>query len=131
MKIGDDKTALAQGIERMKELGKGAEVAEIRSLHDFLEWRYRYVVEHAAKEPGSSYKLAQIAAATGRTGEALDALEQECRNGGETILFNYLAVEPSFDSLHKDPRFAKIIDCTPLPKDAPVRLTLKAEAGAR
>ena len=81
--------------------------------------------------PEISYLLAQTAAVSGRTGEALDALELECRNGGEGILFNYIAVEPLFDPLHKDPRFAKIVDCTHLPKDAPARLALKAEAGAR
>ncbi|HEY0553995.1 MAG TPA: winged helix-turn-helix domain-containing protein [Thermoanaerobaculia bacterium] len=128
LRLGDEKTALDNGKEWMKIIGNEADPAGLRSIPEFLERRYRVVVEYARKYPGSSYTLAQAAAVTGRTGEALDALEQECRNGGEGVLFNYVAVEPLFTPLHRDPRFAKIVDCTHLPQDAPVRLTLKAEA---
>ncbi len=129
LRLGDEKTALDNGKEWMKIVGQDADPAALRSMAEFLESRYRVVAEYARKNPGSSYTLAQAAAAAGRLGEALDALEQECRNGGEGFLFNYVAVEPLFAPLHKDPRFAKIVDCTHLPQDAPVRLTLKAEAG--
>ena len=64
----------------------------------------------------------------GRTEEALGDLEQQCRNGGEGIMFNFIAVEPVFDPLHGDPRFAGIVDCTGIPRDAPARRTLSANA---
>jgi DNA-binding winged helix-turn-helix (wHTH) protein/Tfp pilus assembly protein PilF/TolB-like protein len=125
LKKGDERTALNSGLERLRVFGHGAATARLRSVHDLLEWQYRYVAGLAHDHPGISYTLAQTAAASGRTGEALDALEQACRNGGEGMLFNFVAVEPAFDPLHKDPRFAKIVDCTRLPKDAPARLTLQ------
>jgi DNA-binding winged helix-turn-helix (wHTH) protein/TolB-like protein len=130
LKRGDEQTALNSGLARLKVFGHGAEAARLHSVHDFLEWRYHFVTDLASKQPGISYSVAQMAAVTGRTGEALDALEQECRNGGEGILFNFVAVEPLFESLHKDPRFAKIVDCTRLPKDAPARLALQTTSTA-
>jgi hypothetical protein len=45
------------------------------------------------------------------------------------MLFNYLAVEPAFDSLHGDPRFLRVVDCTGLPHDAPARRMLQTAAG--
>jgi DNA-binding winged helix-turn-helix (wHTH) protein/TolB-like protein/Flp pilus assembly protein TadD len=131
LRLGDEKTALDNGKEWMKIIGNEVDPARLRSMPEFLERRHRVVVEYARKYPGSSYTLAQAAAVTGRTGEALDALEQECRNGGEGSLFNYVAVEPLFAPLHNDPRFAKIVDCTRLPQDAPVRLALQAETPGR
>jgi DNA-binding winged helix-turn-helix (wHTH) protein/TolB-like protein len=128
---GDEQTALSSGLERLRVFGHGAATAGLRSVHDLLEWQYHYVAGLAASnQAGISYTLAQTAAASGRTSEALDALEQECRNGGEGILFNFVAVEPLFDSLHKDPRFAKIVDCTRIPKDAPARLALQTASTA-
>src|SRR4029077_11257318 len=124
-KKGDEQTALNSGLERLGELGHGADTARLRSVHELLEWRYQFIANVLSKKPGNSYTLAQAAAATGRTGEALDALEQECRNGGEGMLFNFVAVEPLFEPLHKDPRFAKIVDCTHIPKDAPARRALQ------
>jgi DNA-binding winged helix-turn-helix (wHTH) protein/TolB-like protein len=130
LRIGDEQTALSSGLQRMRDNGHGPDAAGIRSVQDLLEWRHHLIAGLAPDHPGISYTLAQTAAVCGRTGEALDALEQECRNGGEGILFNYVAVEPLFDTLHGDPRFAKIVDCTHLPKDAPARLALRAEAAA-
>jgi DNA-binding winged helix-turn-helix (wHTH) protein/TolB-like protein len=122
----DERTALANGLEWLRANDcLDADTAGIRSVKDLLESRYQCVADYVRKNPGSSYTLAQAAAVTGRTGEALDALEQECRNGGEGKLFNYVAMEPLFDSLHGDPRFAKIVDCTGLPKDAPARAALQ------
>jgi DNA-binding winged helix-turn-helix (wHTH) protein/TolB-like protein len=129
LRLGDEKTALSSGLERLKIIGHGDVAPGIRSVHDLLEWRHQFVAGFVPSHPGYSYLLAQTAAVSGRTGEALDALELECRNGGEGIMFNYIAVEPLFDPLHKDPRFAKIVDCTHLPMDAPARRALKAEAG--
>ena len=131
LSLGDEKTALSSGLQRMRENGHGTDAAKLRSVRDLLEWRHQYVSGLPPDRPGLSYALAQTAAVTGRTGEALDALEKECRNGGEGILFNYVAVEPLFDPLHGDPRFAKIVDCTHIPKDAPARLALQTRIAKR
>jgi DNA-binding winged helix-turn-helix (wHTH) protein/TolB-like protein/cytochrome c-type biogenesis protein CcmH/NrfG len=131
LRMNDEQTALSSARERMRSIGKGADAARIRSVHDLLEWRHKVVASLVAGHPGTSYLLAQTAAASGRLDEALDALEQECRNGGEGMLFNYVAVEPLFEKLHGDPRFAKIVDCTRLPQDAPARLALQTKIAAR
>jgi DNA-binding winged helix-turn-helix (wHTH) protein/TolB-like protein/Flp pilus assembly protein TadD len=130
-RLGDEQAALTSGLEQLRSLKQEDAASRIHSLQELLEYRYHLIAGLASKLPWNSLLLAQTAAVTGRTGEALDALEQACRNGGETIMFNYVAVDPLFVPLHKDPRFAKIVDCTRLPQDAPVRLTLKAEAGSR
>jgi DNA-binding winged helix-turn-helix (wHTH) protein/TolB-like protein len=131
LRLGDERTAFSAALRELRDIGRGAEAARLRSMHDFLEWRHKVVADLAAHSPGNSYFWAQTAAVSGRLGEALDALEQDCRNGGEGALFNYVAVEPLFEKLHGDPRFAKIVDCTRLPKDAPARLALQAKIAAR
>jgi DNA-binding winged helix-turn-helix (wHTH) protein/TolB-like protein len=131
LRIRDEQTALTSARERMRSIGKGADAERIRSVHDLLEWRHKLVASMAPSHPGISYLVAQTAAASGRLGEALDALELECRNGGEGMLFNYVAVEPLFEPLRGDPRFTKIVDCTGLPKDAPARLALRVKIAAR
>jgi hypothetical protein len=93
-------------------------------LPEILGWRVQFV---ARKDPDNSYGLAAVNAAAGRTGEALGYLERLCRNGGEGPMLNFVPVEPVFDPLHGDPRFARIVDCTGLPRDAPVRRALQME----
>ncbi|MFL6193177.1 MAG: winged helix-turn-helix domain-containing protein, partial [Thermoanaerobaculia bacterium] len=124
-KTGDDATVLAAVKERMRELDEGDAVAGIRTVRDVVAWRRRYMQERARKEPNqNSFGVALTAVDAGYPGEALDALELMCRNGGENIMFNYVPVEPMFEPLHGNPRFEKVVDCTGLPKDAPVRRTL-------
>jgi DNA-binding winged helix-turn-helix (wHTH) protein/tetratricopeptide (TPR) repeat protein len=130
LKMGDERSALASGLNRIREIGKGDEVAHIRSMREFLHWRY-HLISGMNDLFGNNYVVAQTAATSGRREEALSALEHECKTGGEGIMFNFTAVDPLFDALHGDPRFARIVDCIHLPKDAPVLLTLKAEAGTR
>jgi hypothetical protein len=89
-----------------------------------VQWLPRKLSEF----PGPhSYDLATVNSVAGRTEEAFGYLEQQCRNGGEGVMFNYVAVEPVFDPLHGNPRFTRIVDCTGLPADAPVRRTLGAK----
>jgi DNA-binding winged helix-turn-helix (wHTH) protein/TolB-like protein len=131
LRQGDDRTALESAKERSKDFGQEAATARLRSMHDFLEWRYQFVAHYVRDHPGNSFTIAQAAAVSGRIDEALDALEKECRNGGEQILFHYVAVNPLFDNLHGDPRFARIVDCTHLPQDAPARLALQVKTASR
>ena len=131
LRLGDERTAFSAALRELRDIGRGTEAARLRSMHDFLEWRHQVVANLAAHSPGNSYFWAQTAAVSGRLGEALDALEQDCRNGGEGALFNYVAVEPLFEPLRGDPRFTKIVDCTGLPKDAPARLALRVKIAAR
>ncbi len=121
LKRGDTQEAMERIKKRMRERGEGAAMERLRSLPELLSWLLEYINR---KAPGLSYTLAQYSATAGRTEEALGYLERECRNGGEGIMFNFVAVEPVFDPLHGNPRFARIVDCTGLPKDAPVRQTL-------
>jgi DNA-binding winged helix-turn-helix (wHTH) protein/TolB-like protein len=128
---GDERTALENGKARSRGFGQGAATAGLRSAHEYLEWRYHFVVSYVQEHHDHFNTLAGAAAMTGRIPEALDALEQECRNGGEDVMFNYIAVDPLFDNLHDQPRFAKIVDCTHLPKDAPARIALQVKTAAR
>ena len=121
---GDEQTAVDMIRERMRALGEEAAAERLRSLPEILGWRVQYV---ARKAPENSYGMAAVNATAGRIGEALGYLERQCRNGGEGVMFNFVAVEPVFDPLHGDPRFARIVDCTGLPPDAPIRRTLQLE----
>ena len=116
--------------ERMKELGEGAATERIRSLREILDWRVRYITAKVQDKPGNSYGLAAANVMVGRLDEALGYLEQQCRNGGEGIMFNFVAVEPVFDPLHGDPRFARVVDCTGIPHDSPAYRAFQTKAGA-
>ena len=130
LKMGDERGALTSGLDRMKEIGKGAEAPRIQSMHEFLERRHQ-LIAGLDDLPGKTYVVAQAAATSGRIDEALSALEHECRVGGESMMFNFVAVDPLLDTLHGDPRFAKVVDCTRLPQDAPARLALQLKIAAR
>jgi tetratricopeptide (TPR) repeat protein len=127
---GDEKTAMDIVKERMRTVGEGATADRIRSLKELMDWRVQYNTRKSQGLPGVSYGLAVVYAAAGRPGDALDSLEQECRNGGEGIMFNFVAVEPVFDPLRDDPRFARIVDCIGLPKDAPILQALRLQKAA-
>jgi hypothetical protein len=116
LKKGDEQTALDTFKGRMRELGEKAAADRLRSLPEILAWRVRYV---AGKAPEDSYSLAAANADAGRTDEAFGYLERLCRNGGESFMLNFVPVEPAFDPLHGDPRFARIVDCSSLPHDSP------------
>ncbi|HEY3567031.1 MAG TPA: winged helix-turn-helix domain-containing protein [Thermoanaerobaculia bacterium] len=118
---GDEQTAVETIRERMRDLGEKAAAERLRSLPEILSWRVRYVARQA---PENSYALAAVNATAGRTDEALGYLERLCRNGGEGPMLNFVPVEPVFDPLHRDPRFARIVDCSGLPQDAPARRQL-------
>lgn len=122
LKKGDTQGAMDWIKERMRDLGEGATAEQLHSLPELLSWRVQYV---ARKTPADSFTLAKLNAVAGRTEEALAYLERECRNGGEQVLFTFVAVEPVFDPLHGNPRFARVVDCTGLPGDAPVRRQLE------
>jgi DNA-binding winged helix-turn-helix (wHTH) protein/TolB-like protein/tetratricopeptide (TPR) repeat protein len=123
---GDERTAVDTIKERMRALGEGAAAERLRSLPEILSWRAQYVARQA---PTNSYALAAVNATAGRTDEALGYLERMCRDGGEGVMLNFVPVEPVFDPLHGDPRFARIVDCTGLPRDAPIRRTLQRSKG--
>jgi DNA-binding winged helix-turn-helix (wHTH) protein/TolB-like protein len=127
LKIGDEQTALTTLQGKMTQSGQGAAAARSRSAREILEVQRRYLTAKFQEQPGRSYVLALASAAAGRVDDALGYLERQCRNGGEGIMFNFVAVEPMFDPLHADARFARIVDCTRLPKDAPVRRSLQAK----
>jgi DNA-binding winged helix-turn-helix (wHTH) protein/Tfp pilus assembly protein PilF/TolB-like protein len=130
LRRGDEQTALKTIKERMKELGEGAATERIRSVQEILDWRVRYVTGKLQGKPGNSYGLAAANVAAGRLDEALGYLEQQCRNGGEGIMFNFVAVEPVFDPLRGDPRFARVVDCTGIPHDSPAYRAFQAKARA-
>lgn len=130
-KAGDGALMLQTVKERMRERHMGDQVEGIRTLPELVKWRLRFARDLVRKGSGNSLMLAISAADAGYPDEALGALEQMCRNGGENVMFNYLAVEPMLESLHGDPRFEKIVDCTGLPKDAPARRTLKPASRER
>lgn len=119
LKKGDDQTVLDTVKEKMRALGQGEAAARIGSVPELLEWRRQFILKALQGKPGNSYGLAAVSSSVGRVDEALGFLEQACRNGGEGMMFNYVAVEPVFDPLRGDPRFARIVDCTRLPRDAP------------
>lgn len=121
LRMRDEQTAVDTIKMKMKELKEEAAAERLRSLPEILSWRVQYV---ARKAPEKSYNMAEVNATVGRLDEALGYLERQCRNGGEGASFNFVAVEPVFDPLHGDPRFARIVDCTGLPRDAPIRRTL-------
>ena len=116
LKKGDEQTAVDTIRDKMREIGEGAAAERQRSLSEILSWRVQYVVK---KAPDNNYALAAVNAAAGRTDEALGFLERLCRTGGAGPMLNFVPVEPVFDPLHGDPRFARIVDCTGLPQDAP------------
>lgn len=122
LKKGDEQTAVDTIRERMRETGEGAAAERLRSLSEILDYRVQLV---ARKAPDNDYALAAVNATAGRTGEALGYLERLCRNNGEGVMLNFVPVEPVFDLLHGDPRFARIVDCTGLPQDAPIRRQLE------
>ena len=62
----------------------------------------------AGRRHVESFYLAGIATALGKRGLALDWLERACGEGS-TLLVN-LNVEPAFDPLRGDPRFARVLD---------------------
>ncbi|MFL6231761.1 MAG: winged helix-turn-helix domain-containing protein [Thermoanaerobaculia bacterium] len=125
LRRGDEATALKAFKERITELGEGAAAQRIRSAREMVDWRVQYITGKLRDKPGNSYGLAAVNAAAGRTDEALDYLEQLCRNGGEGIMFNFVAVEPVFDPLRGDPRFARVVDCTRIPHDSPAYRALR------
>lgn len=120
LKRGDEQTAMDVVKERMRTTGEGAAADRIHSIRELMDWRVRFNTARFEGQPGVSYGLATVYAAAGRKDEALGYLERECRNGGEGIMFNFVAVEPVFDPLRGDPRFARVVDCIGLPKDAPI-----------
>ncbi len=130
LKKGDGQAMMDVVKERMRSTGEGATADRIHSLKELMDWRVRYNTQRSQGVPGTSYGLAAVYTAAGRLDEGLGYLEQECRNGGEGIMFNFVAVEPVFDSLHGDPRFARIVDCIGLPKDAPILRALRLEKAA-
>jgi DNA-binding winged helix-turn-helix (wHTH) protein/TolB-like protein/tetratricopeptide (TPR) repeat protein len=125
LRRGDERTAIETIRERMRAIGEGAAAERLRSLPEILSWRVQTV---SRKDPENSYGLAAVNAAAGRTGEALGYLERMCRDGGEGFMLNFVAVEPVFDPLRGDPRFARIVDCTGLPHDSPAYQALRAPA---
>jgi DNA-binding winged helix-turn-helix (wHTH) protein/TolB-like protein/Flp pilus assembly protein TadD len=125
LKKGDAETVLSTVKARMRELGKGEAADRVRSLPQLLEWRRQFTEDDARKNPGHTFGLAMVDASVGRADGTLAALEQQCRNGGEGMMFNFVAMEPMFDFVHRDPRFAKIVDCTGLPLTAPARRRLQ------
>jgi DNA-binding winged helix-turn-helix (wHTH) protein/TolB-like protein len=116
LKKGDEQMALDTFKGRMRELGERAAADRLRSLPEILAWRVQFV---AGKAPEDSYGLASVNTDAGRTDEALGYLERLCRNGGESSMLNFVPVEPAFEPLHGDPRFARIVDCSGLPHDSP------------
>ena len=77
-------------------------------LHD-LERRYR-------RGDASSYDLALALTGLGRTADALDRLERACETRSGLLV--YLGVEPMFDGLRGEPRFAALIQRLALPSPA-------------
>jgi len=126
---GDEAAALNAAREFLKADGLKSAAAGLHSMREFWDGEPQRMIERARSEGFSSFDVARAYTMAGRTGEALDVLEEECRRGGEVKLFNYLAVEPAFDSLHGDPRFLRVVDCTGLPGDAPARRMLQPTAG--
>lgn len=125
LKKGDERTAVDLIRDKMREIGEGAAAERLRSLPEILDYRAQYV---ARKAPDNDYALAAVDAVAGRTDEALGHLEHLCRSGDAGPMLNFVPVEPVFDPLHGDPRFARIVDCTGLPQDAPIRRQLKRGA---
>ncbi|MFL6236603.1 MAG: tetratricopeptide repeat protein, partial [Thermoanaerobaculia bacterium] len=124
---GDEPMAASYFRERMRAFGQGAATDNIQSLQKLMDWKIQDLEEKARKGPVSLLSLAASCSVGGHTGKALDALEQECRQGADEHLFSYVAVEPVFDSLHGDPRFLRIVECTGIPRDAPAYQALQKE----
>jgi DNA-binding winged helix-turn-helix (wHTH) protein/Tfp pilus assembly protein PilF/TolB-like protein len=127
-KKGDEAMAASYFRERMRAFGQGAATENLQSIQKLMDWKIQDLEEKARKgQPISFLSLAATCALAGHPGKALDALEQECRKGGDEHLFSYVAVEPVFDSLHGDPRFLRIVECTGIPRDAPAYQALQKE----
>ena len=71
-----------------------------------LERRYR-------RGEASSYDLALPLIGLGRSGEALDWLERACETRSGLLV--YLKVEPMFDAIRQEPRFASLMGRLALP----------------
>jgi tetratricopeptide (TPR) repeat protein len=129
-KKGDEPMAASYFKEKWTAFGQGAAVAGLSSLQQLMDWKIQDLHDKARRQqPISLISLAASSTLGGHADQALDALEQECRKGGDELLFVYTAVEPVFDPLHGDPRFARIVDCTGLPRNAPIRQALHLEKG--
>jgi DNA-binding winged helix-turn-helix (wHTH) protein/TolB-like protein len=127
-KKGDETMAASYFKEKWTAFGQGAAVAGLSSLRQLMDWKIQDLHDKERRQqPISLISLAASSTLGGHVDQALDALEQECRKGGDELLFVYTAVEPVFDSLHGDPRFARIVDCTGLPRNAPAYGVLQKE----
>jgi DNA-binding winged helix-turn-helix (wHTH) protein/TolB-like protein/Flp pilus assembly protein TadD len=126
-KKGDEPMAVSALKDRLRTIGQGAATEHIQSLQKLMEWRMGFLGEMARKGGPAIVGLAAASSVGGHLDAAFDALEQECRKGGDEFLFTYVAVEPVFDPLHGDPRFARIVDCTGIPHDSPAYQALQAK----
>jgi len=125
MERGDEAAAVEAGKGIMELEGDNRKAAGVRGLRDFLRWQEPWAKAH--KPP---YYFATASAESGHYGQALDALEEDCRTR-RSFLLHFAAVEPAFDPLHGDPRFSRILDCVRLPGDAPARRAIRAELSRR
>jgi DNA-binding winged helix-turn-helix (wHTH) protein/tetratricopeptide (TPR) repeat protein len=121
---GDEAMAVEAGKELMELYGEDQKAAQVRNLRDFLRWQEPW---GKALVP---YLFATAAMESGHYGQALDALEEDCRTR-KSFLLHFVAVEPAFAPLYGDPRFSRILDCVRLPADAPARRAIRAELSRR
>jgi DNA-binding winged helix-turn-helix (wHTH) protein/tetratricopeptide (TPR) repeat protein len=124
LEMGDETAAFEAGKDLMELHGDIENAAKVRNLRDFLRWH-----ETWGKARGLYY-FATASMESGHYGQALDALEEDCRTR-KSFLLHFVAVDPVFDPLHGDPRFSRIVDCMRLPADAPARRAMRTALSRR
>jgi DNA-binding winged helix-turn-helix (wHTH) protein/tetratricopeptide (TPR) repeat protein len=122
--MGNEAAAVKAGKDLMEIYGEGRKAAQVRTLRDFLKW------EEPWAKADRPYFFAVASTESGHYGQALDALEEDCRTR-KSFLLHFVAVEPAFVPLHGDPRFARILDCIKLPADAPARRAMRTQLSRR
>lgn len=106
---GEEEAALQAAGELIKDAGP------FRTLRELWEWER----ERTEGQP-PSFEAARAAAILGERERALDLLRQICRQKAYWQILS-IGVEPAFDPIRPDPRFARILDGLELPREAPAR----------
>jgi DNA-binding winged helix-turn-helix (wHTH) protein/Tfp pilus assembly protein PilF len=117
--LGEQETALGAAKAILEDLGPPYQPAGLRSLDEFWIGREQRIQAALRSGPVDPYFPAKNAMVMGNRDRALDLLSR-CASKG-SMAFPFAAVEPAFDPLHEDPRWAKVLDCLKLPADAPAR----------
>jgi Tfp pilus assembly protein PilF len=116
--LGEKETAMGAAKGILEDLNRPLYRPDrLRDLDEFWKGREQRIQEVLRTQPVDPYFMAKTAMVMGERDRALNLLTRCAAKG--TMTFPFAAVEPVFDPLHGDPRWAKVLDCLKLPADAP------------